>query len=153
MFLAVAGILMLTVLLCDETEARAASRPEVPDKVLLERIEALEKGQKKREDSSERALLRSRVTELERLMRENRGGSLTMAPKADLRDVSRLQRENATLQRKVMSLESKVSTLERAVAGGVSSGVSSSSLQRGIDSLSRSVARLQNAVQRLESRR
>lgn len=149
MFLSVASLVALVVLLSDKPQATAAARIETTNKELKERVEKLEKALEKRERSPELALLRARVTELERLMREARGGSLTMAPKADLRDVSSLQRDHSNLQRTVMSLENKLGRLERADSSRSSYGVSMSSIQRDLGNLKITVSTLRSRVDSL----
>ena len=151
-FLSVAGILVAAVLFLENSKAQAATQTEQVNRELQLRVEKLEKELDKRKRSSEFTLLRGRVGELERLMREARGGSLTMSPKADLRDVSTLQRDHTTLKRTVMSLESKLGRMELMESSRSTSTISLTSLQREIASVRRAVSRLESTVSRLESR-
>jgi len=153
LFVSMTGLCLLAVLLLHESRATAADRLVESWRELEKRIEALERNEARRSRSNALALLQSRVAELERLMREHRGGSLNMAPKADLNDVARLQRENASLRRTVAALELKVVQLEQTVANAMTPNAAEAALRREIDNLRRSLSTLQTTVQRLESRR
>ena len=136
LFLILAGLALILTICSREPSAVGAAAPDRVA-VLEDRIEALEKTIRSLDRSRDVNDLKSRVSELERLMRNSRQGGASSASRTS--GFSQVQRENASLKSAVRTLESKVSTGAQVAT----------QLRREIDNLRLKVSTLQTKVDRL----